>query len=224
MSKEPKNYSNRPVETFNFWRSLFQILVCKFFYMIRLKLVYRLKVEGLENVPKDNAYIVCPNHLSTLDPPLVAAVLPRRVSFMAKKELFDIRFLRWWIDWLGAFAVNRESLGPSTIKTVMNIKKSEWVFGIFPQGTRGEPGTISNISKGFAGLAKITKCAVLPVGIIGTNEVKRLPFSGQIVVKIGKPIPYSDDTDNVVSEWTKAIQDLTGFKYVETAEMEKKIS
>ncbi len=224
MSKEPKNYSNRPVETFNFWRSLFQIIVCKFFYMIRLKLVYRLKVEGLENVPKDNAYIVCPNHLSTLDPPLVAAVLPRRVSFMAKKELFDIRFLRWWIDWLGAFAVNRESLGPSTIKTVMNIKKSEWVFGIFPQGTRGEPGTISNISKGFAGLAKITKCAVLPVGIIGTNEVKRLPFSGQIVVKIGKPIPYSDDTDNVVSEWTKAIQDLTGFKYVETAEMEKKIS
>ena len=224
MSKEPKNYSNRPVETFNFWRSLFQILVCKFFYMIRLKLVYRLKVEGLENVPKDNAYIVCPNHLSTLDPPLVAAVLPRRVSFMAKKELFDIRFLRWWIDWLGAFAVNRESLGPSTIKTVMNIKKSEWVFGIFPQGTRGEPGTISNISKGFAGLAKITKCAILPVGIIGTNEVKRLPFSGQIVVKIGKPIPYSDDTDNVVAEWIKAIQELTGFKYVETAEMEKKIS
>ncbi len=224
MSKDPKNYSNRPVETFNLWRSVFQWIVCKIFYMIRLKLVYRLKVEGLENVPKDNAYIVCPNHLSTLDPPLVAAVLPRRVSFMAKKELFDIRFLRWWIDWLGAFAVNRESLGPSTIKTVMNIKKSSWVFGIFPQGTREEPGTISNISKGFAGLAKITKCAVLPVGIIGTNEVKRLPFSGQIIVKIGKPIPYSDDTDNVVAEWTKAIQKLTGFKYVETAEMEKKIS
>lgn len=222
MSKDPKNYSNRPVETFNLWRSVFQWIVCKIFYMIRLKLVYRLKVEGLENVPKDNAYIVCPNHLSTLDPPLVAAVLPRRVSFMAKKELFDIRFLRWWIDWLGAFAVNRESLGPSTIKTVMNIKKSSWVFGIFPQGTREEPGTISNISKGFAGLAKITKCAVLPVGIIGTNEVKRLPFSGQIVVKIGKPIPYSDDTEKVVAEWSKSIQELTGFKYIENIESEKK--
>ncbi len=221
MSKEPKNYSKRPVETFNRWRSLFQIIVCKFFYMIRLKLVYRLKVEGLENVPKDNAYIVCPNHLSTLDPPLVAAVLPRRVSFMAKKELFDIRFLRWWIDWLGAFAVNRESLSPSTIKTVMNIKKSKWVFGIFPQGTRGEVGVIENISKGFAGLAKITKCAVLPVGLIGTNEVKRIPFSGQIIVKIGKPIPYSDDTEQVVSQWIEQIQELTGFKYLEA---ENKIS
>lgn len=221
MSKEKKNYSNRPASTFNKFRSFFQIIVCKYFYMIRLKLVYRLKVEGLENVPKTNDYIVCPNHLSTLDPPLVAAVMPRRVSFMAKKELFDIRFLRWWIDWLGAFAVNRESLGPSTIKTVLNIKKSEWVFGIFPQGTRGEPGTISSVSKGFAGLAKITKCSVLPVGIIGTNEVKRLPFSGQIIVRIGKPIPYSDDTDEVVSKWIDEIQKLTGFEYVET---ESKIS
>ena len=167
------------------------ILICKVFYMIRFKLVYRLEVQGLENVPKDNEYIVCPNHLSTLDPPLMCAVMPRRVSFMAKKELFDIKFLRWWIDWLGAFAVNRESLGPSTIKTVMEIKKSKWVFGIFPQGTRGLPGEIKGVTKGFAGLAKITKCAILPVGIIGTDEVKRIPFTGKIIVKIGKPIPYS---------------------------------
>ncbi len=215
MGKEKKNYSKRPAETFNKFRSFFQILVCKYFYMIRLKLVYRLKVEGLENVPADNEYIVCPNHLSTLDPPLICGVMPRRVSFMAKQELFDIRFLRWWIDWLGAFAVNRESLGPSTIKTVMNIKKSKWVFGIFPQGTRGVPGTIEGVTKGFAGLAKITKCAVLPVGIIGTNEVKRLPFSGQIVVRIGKPIPYCDDPQEMVSKWIEAIQELTGFKYVE---------
>ncbi|PWL76913.1 1-acyl-sn-glycerol-3-phosphate acyltransferase [Candidatus Gastranaerophilales bacterium] len=215
MSKEKKNYAKRSAESFNKFRSFFQILVCKYFYMIRFKLVYRLKVEGLENVPKDNEYIVCPNHLSTLDPPLVCGVLPRRIAFMAKQELFDIRFLRWWIDWLGAIAVNRESLGPSTIKTVMNIKKSEWVFGIFPQGTRGLPGTISGVTKGFAGLAKITKCAILPVGITGTEEVKRLPFSGKIVVKVGKPIPYSDDVEGMVSQWIDSIQKLTGYKYVQ---------
>ncbi|MBS5860093.1 1-acyl-sn-glycerol-3-phosphate acyltransferase [bacterium] len=215
MSKEKKNYAKRSAESFNKFRSFFQILVCKYFYMIRFKLVYRLKVEGLENVPKDNEYIVCPNHLSTLDPPLMCGVLPRRIAFMAKQELFDIRFLRWWIDWLGAIAVNRESLGPSTIKTVMNIKKSKWVFGIFPQGTRGLPGTISGVTKGFAGLAKITKCAILPVGITGTEEVKRLPFSGKIVVKVGKPIPYSDDVEGMVSQWIDSIQKLTGYKYVQ---------
>ena len=130
------------------------------------------------------------------------------------EELFNNLFMRWWLDWLGAFAVNRESLSPSTIKTVMEIKKSKWVFGIFPQGTRGVPGTISNITKGFAGLAKITKCDVLPVGIVGTDEVKRIPFSGKIIVRIGKPIPYSDKPEEVVDKWIDAIQELTGFKYI----------
>ena len=210
-----KNYTKRTASGFNIWRTIFQFIICRIFYMIRLKLIYRLRVEGLENVPKDNEYIVCPNHLSTLDPPMITGIMPRRVSFMAKKELFEIPFIRWWIDWLGAFAVNRESLGPSTIKTVLEIKKSKWVFGIFPQGTRGLPGTISGVTKGFAGLAKITKCAVLPVGITGTEEAKHLPFSGRVVVKIGKPIPYDDNPDIVVQKWIEAIQELTGFEYVE---------
>ena len=214
-TKEKKSYSVRSAEQFNKWRSFFQFLVCKCFYMIRLKLVYRLEVNGRENIPKDNEYIICPNHLSTLDPPLIVAVFPRSVAFMAKKELFDIRFLRWWIDWLGAFSVNRESLAPATIKTVLGIKKSKWVLGMFPQGTRGVPGEIKGISKGFAGLAKITKCAILPVGIIGTNEVKRLPFSGKIIVNIGKPIPYSSNVDEMVKAWNKSIEELSGFKVVE---------
>ncbi len=209
-----RNYTKRKATEFNAWRTFLQILVCRYFYGIRLKFVYRIEVHGLENVPKDNKYIVCANHLSTLDPPMLAAVMPRRISFMAKQELFDIPFIRWWLDWLGAFAVNRESLSPSTIKTVMEIKKSKWVFGIFPQGTRGIPGTISGVTKGFAGLAKITKCDVLPVGIIGTDEVKRIPFSGKIIVRIGKPIPYSDKPEEVVEKWIDAIQELTGFKYV----------
>ena len=208
-----KNYTRRTADEYNIWRTLFQFIICKIFYMIRLKVVYRLEVEGLENVPKDNAYIVCPNHLSTLDPQMVTAILPRHVAYMAKKELFDIPFIRWWIDWLGTFAVNRESLGPSTIKTVMEIKKSKWVFGIFPQGTRGVPGTITGVTEGFAKLAKITKCAVLPVGIVGTEKATHLPFSGKVIVKIGKPIPYDKDPDVVFNKWIEAIQELTGFKY-----------
>ena len=213
--KERRNYAKRDFSEFNFFRKCFLFAVTKFGYMIRFKLVYRLKVFGLENVPKDNDYIVAANHLSTLDPPLVSAVIPRPVSFMAKQELFDIKFLRWWLDWLGAFAVNREHLGASTIKTAVSLKKNtEWVLGLFPQGTRCAPGEIKDVSKGFASLAKVTKCGILPVGITGTDEVKRLPFTGKIVVKIGKVIPYSDDVDLMVREWVKAIEELTGFKYV----------
>lgn len=214
MSKLKKDYTKRLSSQYNIWRSIFQNIVCKFGYMIRFKLVYRIEVRGLENVPKDNEYIICPNHLSTLDPPLMAAVMPRNVAFMAKKELFDIPFLRWWIDWLGAFAVNRESLGPSTIKTVKIIKDSKWVLGMFPQGTRGIPGEIRGVTKGFAGLAKITKCNILPVGIQGTDEAKFLPFSGKIIVNIGKPIPYNNNPEETMKQWIKSIQELTGFKYV----------
>ena len=120
MSK--KEYSKRKASQFNWFRTMWQFIVCKCLYMIRLKLIYRIEIHGKENIPKDNKYLVCPNHLSTLDPPMMVGVMPRSVAFMAKKELFDIRFLRWWIDWLGAFSVNRESLAPSTIKTVKNIK------------------------------------------------------------------------------------------------------
>ena len=191
---------------------MFLFLVTHIFYMIRFKLVYRLEVQGKENIPKDNSYIIAANHLSTLDPPLVCGVMNRGVAYMAKKELFENPFLRWWLDWLGAFAVDREKLGVSTIKTVMTIKKTGWVLGIFPQGTRQEPGEISNITKGFASLAKSTKCGILPIGITGT-QVKRFPFTGKIVVKIGKLIPYSDDVNTMVDQWGYAIQELTGFKY-----------
>ena len=214
MSKE-KSHTMRKASDYNIWRTIFQFIICRIFYMIRLKLIYNLKVEGMENIPKDNEYIVCPNHLSTLDPPAMAAIFPRRISFMAKKELFDIPFICWWLDWLGTFSVNRESLDPSTIKTVMEIKKSKWVFGIFPQGTRGVPGTIQGVTKGFAGLARITKCAVLPVGITGSEKATHIPFSGNVVVKIGKPIPYDKDPEVVMKKWIEQIQVLTGFKYVE---------
>lgn len=214
LSKEKRNYTKRDASEFNLFRTFWQLIVCRGVYMIWYKLVYRLEVYGKENVPKGNKYIVCANHLSSLDPPLMCAVMPRRVSFMAKKELFEKPLMCWWMDWLGAFAVNREKLGASTIKTATSIKKTNWVLGLFPQGTRGETGVIKDVSKGFANLARITKCDVLPVGIVGTNEKKKFPFTGKIIVKIGEVIPYSNDADKMVKEWGEAVEKLTGFKYV----------
>lgn len=207
--KTKKSASSREQKFFNKWRRLFQFLVTHVGYMVRLKLVYRLEVQGKENVPKTNDYIIAANHLSTLDPPLISAVMDRPIAYMAKKELFVNPILRWWLNWLGAFSVDREKLGVSTIKTVLTIKKTDWVLGIFPQGTRQEVGEMSNVTKGFASLAKSTKCDILPVGIIGSQEVKRLPFSGKIIVKIGKLIPYTNDVDDIVAQWKESIQELT---------------
>lgn len=218
--KEKRSYAKRDASEFNFWRAVFYALVTKVFYMIRLKVIYRMKVFGKENIPKHNKYVVAANHLSTLDPPMLGTVMPRPVSFMAKQELFDIKFIRWWLDWLGAFAVNRDHLGASTIKTAKSISQTEWVLGLFPQGTRCAPGTISNINKGFASIAKSTKCGILPVGITGTEKATHIPFSGNVVVRIGELIPYNEDVDVMVTQWIKAIEELTGFKYVESEEIQ----
>ena len=214
MAKQKKQYSNKKASQFNWWRAFWQFLICKIGYFTYLKVVYRLEVHGMENIPKDNKYIVCPNHLSSLDPPMMAAIMPRRVAFMAKKELFNIPFIRGWLDWMGAFAVDRENLSPSTVKTAENIKDSRWVLGIFPQGTRCAPGEIHEINKGFAGLARLTKCDILPIGITGSHEIKKKPFSGKIVINIGKIIPYDRDLEIVKNKWLEEIQKLTGFKYV----------
>ena len=213
-NKINNNHSYRDAKFYNIWRRIFLFLVTHVFYMIRFKLVYRLEVQGKENIPKDNNFLIAANHLSTLDPPLICGIMNRGVACMAKKELFKNPFMIWWLNWLGAFAVDREHVSVSTLKTVKAIKNTDWVLGIFPQGTRQLDGEIKNITKGFANIAKINKCGILPVGITGTEVARRIPFSGKIIVKIGEIIPYSDNTDEMVQKWGDAIQNLTGFKYI----------
>lgn len=209
-----KNYAKRDVKEYkNIFRKSFYLFVTKVLYNIYFRLVYRLEIHGKENIPKHNQFIVAPNHLSTLDPPLIGTVMPFCTSFMAKQELFKIPVLKTFLDYLGAFAVNREHLCPSTIKTAKAICKTDWILGLFPEGTRSIEGTISTINKGFATLAKATKCGILPVGIVGTNAKKYLPFSGKIIVKVGELIPYDDNLNKMIDMWIESIQNLTGFKY-----------
>ena len=211
--KQNQKYAMRSTKFFNRWRRIFLFLVTNVFYMIRFKLVYRLEVYGKENIPKDNKYIVAANHLSTLDPPLVCSVMKRGVAYMAKKELFDNPFMRWWLNWLGAFAVDREKLGVSTIRTVMGIKDTNWVLGIFPQGgIRKDTNKIENIHKGFVMFAKKFKADIIPVAICGYDGYAKKLFEKHLTMKVGKPISYELPEDEIVNNWVKQICDFTGLE------------
>lgn len=210
-----KKYMVKTVKDFNWFRRLWQFIVIKFWYGLSFRFIYRYEVYGKENIPKDNNYIVVGNHLSTLDPLLVVNIMPNPVSYLAKKELYFHPFIKVMLDWLGAIAVDREKVGLSTIKSAKAVKDTKkWVLGLFPQGTREKGNEIRKVTKGFTGLAKATKCNILPIGIIGTDKPKVMPFTGKIIVKIGEIIEYSDDQDEMMSKWIKSIQELTGFKYV----------
>lgn len=214
-NEEVKKYMTRTVDNYNCWRRIWQWLVTKFWYGLSYWFIYRLEVYGKENIPKTNSYVVVGNHLSTLDPPLVCHVMDHPVAFMAKKELFYHPLLKIMLDWLGTFAVDRENVGLSTIKTAKSIRNTKkWVLGLFPQGTREKGSEINNVTRGFVGLAKATKCDILPIGIIGTDKPKKIPFTGKIIVKIGKIIPLSDNTDEMFDKWIESIQELTGLEYV----------
>lgn len=210
-----KKYMVRSPKNYNLWRTIWQWLVTKFWYGLSYHFIYRLEVYGKENLPKTNDYIVVANHLSTLDPPLVCHVINHPVAYMAKKELFYHPLLKIMLDWLGTFAVDRDNVGLSTIKTAKSIKDTKkWVLGLFPQGTREKGNEIHNVTKGFVGLARATKCNILPIGIIGTDKPTKIPFTGKIIVKIGPVIELSKDTDEMFNKWVTSIQELTGFKYV----------
>ncbi len=210
-----KKYMTRTVEDFNWFRVFWQFLVTKIWYGLSYHFIYRLEVYGKENIPDTNDYVVVGNHLSTLDPPLVCNVMKHPVAYMAKKELFYHPFIKVMLDWLGSFAVDREKVGLSTIKTAKSIRNTKkWVLGLFPQGTREKGNEIHKVTKGFVGLAQATKCNILPIGIIGTDKPKKIPFTGKIIVRIGPVIELSDNSDEMFNKWIESIQELTGFKYV----------
>jgi 1-acyl-sn-glycerol-3-phosphate acyltransferase len=207
-----KNISKREAKDYTFFSTFFQKFCALFLFLPFYKIMYKLKVEGQENVPKDRSILVAANHLSLLDPPVISAIIGKTVAFMAKKELFDIRFLDLVIWWLGAFAVDRDKLEVSTIKTAkVVLANKHWTMALFPQGGRRRNGKLNKVNKGFITLAKLTKTDILPVGIIMKDFIiAKRPFEGDMTVKIGKIISYEKEVDEIMEEWKAQICDLAG--------------
>ena len=180
-----RNYEKRSPKEYNWFRHIMQIIVCTLVYGSYYRFFNDYKVHGLENVEKSKFFIVASNHVSAIDPfLLVDAFLKvgKPVAFMAKKELFVNPVARFWLDLLGAFAVNREKLSVSTIKTALGLKNTNWALGLFPQGTREVNDNMENVTRGFAGLAKTMKCDILPVGISGAQKENRYKFRNKITI------------------------------------------
>jgi 1-acyl-sn-glycerol-3-phosphate acyltransferase len=209
-----KNYNKRTEKDYGLLRTMFYIGFVIFVVIPVTKLMYNIKIEGRENVPKKSNVIYAGNHVSYLDPPLVTLAVLKRVAYMAKQELFTDknRLLRFLVHALGAFAVNREKPELATFKTVKAVFNTPWSLGIFPQGKIIKEPVIENITKGFVLFAKKFKADIVPVGICGFDGYAKKLFEKHITVKVGKPISYTLDENEIVYEWAKQISELTGFE------------
>ncbi|MBE3579520.1 MAG: 1-acyl-sn-glycerol-3-phosphate acyltransferase [Caldanaerobacter subterraneus] len=160
-----------------------------------VNVIFRIKVKGLENIPRKGPIIICPNHISLLDPPVVGALLNRRIYFMAKEELFRNPFLKLLLGTgLGAFPVKRGTADLSAIKTALNHLKKGRAVGIFPEGTRSKTGKLQKAEPGVAMLAIKSKAPVVPVGIKG-----RYGLFSRVIINIGKPMTFEKYYDSKLS-------------------------
>ncbi len=147
----------------------------------------RWNIQGLDNMPAEGPVILAINHQSIWDPLVAASSLPRKVSFMAKEELFSIPVLGKIFLKLGAFPVKRGQGDMNAIRQSLAILKDGRVLGLFPEGTRSKDGEIQKGLPGMVLLMEKSKATVVPIKMFGTRNLFTKGW-GKIAVVIGEPM------------------------------------
>ena len=105
-----------------------------------LKPLYRMEVKGADNVPNTGPVIVCANHISNLDPPLVGGSIQREMFFIAKEELFEKKWLSKLLSSINVFPIKRGMSDRGALRKALGILKNDQGLVIFPEGTRSKTG------------------------------------------------------------------------------------
>ena len=156
-----------------------------------VKLLYRCKLEGAENIP-GGSFVLCANHVSMLDPVCIACTFKPKISFMAKSELNKGIIGRFFKS-IRVIFVNREQADLGAIRQCVDVLKRGDSVGIFPQGTRVKGK--AEASQGLEGISMICslgKTQALPVAVIYKKGKPKLFRKSRVVV--GKPIPLEEFT------------------------------
>jgi 1-acyl-sn-glycerol-3-phosphate acyltransferase len=156
----------------------------KFSVWALASVLWRARVYGTQNVPARGPLIIACNHVSYLDPPILGSFCPRRISYMAKKELFVIPVLGGMIRALGAYAVDREGSATGAIKRSLQVLQDGGAIGIFPEGGRNASRERAP-QTGVALLASRAQTPVVPACIQGSGRALRL---ARISVAFGVPL------------------------------------
>jgi 1-acyl-sn-glycerol-3-phosphate acyltransferase len=156
------------------------------------RLLFRMDVHGIENVPPDGAYVIAPVHRSGVDFLIAALITRRRTRWMAKSNLWNYPVLGWVADSFGAFAVHRGQADRTALRTAASALRSGQPLVIFPEGTRQEGDRVQRLFDGASWLACRESVPLVPVGIAGTDEVmprgSKLIRPAKVTVVVGEPL------------------------------------
>ena len=153
---------------------------------IYCKIVYSFEVIGKENIPKEGPVIVCGNHRTFLDPPLIEITTGRYTRFLAKEELTKNKFLAFLGFVFDAILVKRDSKEVKALKESLQTLKNGDCLALFPEGTRNGLAKGEKVKEGAAFFAVRSGAPVIPCGIKGGEKGNR-----KVVVTYGKPLDFS---------------------------------
>ncbi len=159
---------------------------CRFVVWVFFATIWRLKVNGEENVPATGPVIIAGNHRSYADPPIVGISIERPVHFIAKKELFAFKPFGWLITNLNAHPLNRNS-GTEAIRAAEAILKSGQPIIIFPEGGRSTTDEFRPAKAGVGMVAMRTGTPVVPA-YIHNSPARALLRLKQVSITFGKPL------------------------------------
>lgn len=151
-----------------------------------------LQVHQKENLPREKGFIIACTHTGWIDILwLGISILPTKIHYMAKKELFSSGFLKWLMEALNAFPVDRNNPGPSSIKTPVRLIKENKIVGIFPSGTRTSEDV--PLKRGAVTIATHAKSPIVPAAYAGPNNFKELFKWKRPKIIFGTPIYLQED-------------------------------
>lgn len=188
MKPTAKPYPNYLNSRFSQWLNTVSVRIL--WYYVRL--AYQYEVQGMEHyhhcksLTPSGGFILASNHQASMDIPFLVASIPWGlcVAFMAKQELFKHPLANWYFSVTGTIPVNRTQLEKSTIKAAkLALSTPNWMMAIFPEGTRGEAGTVSSVKAGTTFLSKLCGSPILPAGIALGNNGKGFRPKVRIVIK-----------------------------------------
>lgn len=136
--------------------------------------LFRLTIEGLENLPDDGPAIIAANHTSVLDSFIVPAVLPRRVTYVGKAEYLDDWKTRRIFPALGMIPIDRSGgdAAQAALDLAARVLGDGELFAIYPEGTRSRTGKLYKGRTGVARLSHRTGAPIIPVGLVGMREIQ----------------------------------------------------
>jgi len=200
-----------------------------------LRLFFRPRSEGVENVPLEGPAILASNHLSYADWLFMPLTVPRRVTFVAKAEYFTTPGIKGWFQKMffsgsGQVPIDRSgaSAAEGALVTAKRVLGEGDLFGIYPEGTRSHDGKLYRGKTGVARLALETGVPVIPVAVVGTDEIappgKKFGSFTRPMVRFGKPLDFEryEGLENdryilrsVTDEIMYEIMRLSGQEYVD---------